>query len=40
MRDFIAAHTNLPGLGLDPTPPVKSLKTELGAIRGTCSTWT
>lgn len=39
MHDFIAANINLPGLGLDTTPPVKSLKTELGAIR-TCSTWT
>lgn len=40
MHDFIAANIKLPGLGLDTTPPVKSLKTELEAIRRTCSTWT
>lgn len=28
MYDFIATNTKLPGLGLDPIPPVKSLKTE------------
>lgn len=39
MYDFIAANTKLPGLGLDPIPPVKSLKTELGAIRMSYSTW-
>lgn len=27
--DVTAANTKLPGLGLDPIPPVKSLKTEL-----------
>lgn len=27
--DVTAANTKLPGLGLDPIPPAKSLKTEL-----------
>lgn len=35
MSDFVTANMKLPGLGLDPIPPVKSLKTELGAIRRT-----
>lgn len=30
--DVIAADTKLPGLGLDPIPPVKSLKTELEEV--------
>lgn len=40
MHKFVTANTKLPGLGLDPNPPVKSLKTELGAIRRVYSTWT
>lgn len=34
MREFVTANTELPGLGLDPIPPVKSLKRELEAVRG------